>query len=158
MLKQIPSLIKPNNLCFDGKGVVNMYNTFSKYLKLVESIKKGDLIDTPNKTPAKVKCVIRTECKNHRVKFAALKSGLLITPFHPIKINGKWIYPADIARTYDIVADYTYNFVLESDHSVIINNTECATLGHEVYGDKEIISVLEHMNGWNEGLITFSPQ
>ena len=55
---------------------------------------------------------------------------LLITPYHPIKINNEWRFSKDIGETVNINCDYLYNFVLESGHILIINNIPCCTLGH----------------------------
>lgn len=41
--------------------------------------------------------------------------GLIITPWHPIKINGKWVFPtnANGGHTCRIFIESYYNFVME---------------------------------------------
>ena len=41
----------------------------------------------------KVVCVIKYYCKNNSESLVNLKGGLVITPEHPININGDWILP-----------------------------------------------------------------
>jgi hypothetical protein len=90
---------------------------------------------------------------------------MLITPWHPIIINNKWVFPINIAPEENIKLDCVYNLVLESDHIVLINSTPVVTLGHNFtdeivahpyYGSQKIIQDLSQMNGWNDGIITIS--
>jgi hypothetical protein len=37
-----------------------------------------------------------------------------ITPWHPVKINGEWKFPSDLAETDEVSIDFVYNLVLDS--------------------------------------------
>jgi len=66
-----------------------------------------------------------------------LEGGLVITPNHPVKIDGKWTRPLKLkAKDWGMV-DQVYNFVLETGHVMRINGVDCVTLGHEI-DDKDI--------------------
>lgn len=55
-------------------------------------IRKGDLIASPaiNGVEAKVSCVVKTPCLNNQAYFVEFEDGLIITPYHPIRVNGIW--------------------------------------------------------------------
>mgnify|MGYP002864154729 CR=1 FL=1 len=47
--------------------------------------------------------------------------GLVITKYHPIIKNGKWIFPINEGRVKRMYIESYYNFVLESGSSMMIN-------------------------------------
>jgi len=61
----------------------------------------------------------------------------MITPNHPIRINGSWIKPRNLSQEIVRIALRTtvYNFVLDKKHIMKINGIECVTLGHEIKGN-----------------------
>jgi hypothetical protein len=92
--------------------------------------------------------------------------GLSITKWHPIIIDGEWIFPVERTHAYLEKIDTVYNFVLDSKHIITINDIKCCTLGHNFtdncvishpyYGTDKIINDLSMMNGWKEGKITIN--
>lgn len=121
----------------------------------------------------KVVCVVETEYEQpiRLCKFG----GLSITPWHPIRnMNDRemrWYFPANLvsqgigATNYEMVYK-TYNLVLESGHSVEIDNYKVCTLGHHMegnvighpyFGTYRVIEDLKRQNGWGWGIITLSP-
>ena len=46
--------------------------------------------------PARVLCVLRTQCTNNLAYLVELSNNLLITPYHPVRVDGKWSFPCDI--------------------------------------------------------------
>ena len=144
--------------CFDGEDIVNMDNCTTKLMK---ELKAGDIIQTTDNSNGKIKCIVKTRCQNNTTKMVKI-NDLLITPWHPIFLNGKWEFPSNINTEFDHTCEYVYNIVLETGYSIIVNNIQCATLGHCLKGDviehpyfgtNKIIDDLKQMNGWNEGLI-----
>jgi hypothetical protein len=89
---------------------------------------------------------------------------LKITPKHPIRIDGKWMYPKDRSLTCDNPDERTvYSFVLEDTHIALVNGYECVTWGHAFKGDKvkhayygsqKVINDLMMFEGWNNGKVT----
>lgn len=61
-------------------------------------------------------------------------NGLIITNYHPIIYKGEWKFPVDVKPSEKIFIDKYYNFVLENGHVMIVNDTECVTLGHGFKG------------------------
>lgn len=68
-----------------------------------------------------------------------LIDGLLITEYHPAKINNEWIFPCDYKDSKLIQCDYVYNIILKNRSSILINGIECVTLGHGLKGP-----IIEH--------------
>lgn len=150
--------------CFDGNGMVAMYNIDSEtlYYKHVNEIKKGDVVYCPlnSEKYSIVKCVIKMKMMKNILMCDF--NGMKITPFHPIYINDDWVFPYDIYMPNNTYIDYVYDFVLDSGHCVEINGNNVITLGHgfnfnnivhhEYFGDKIIDDLMKH-SGWDDGYI-----
>lgn len=157
----ISNLHNSNNLCIDGDCYVLMANG---YTKSVKEIKKGDYVMSSNNESACVRCVIRTDCFQNKTHYVKLDEGLLITPWHPVRINGVWKFPQDLGNVIVYDTPSVYNFVLDKLHIMTINNVECVTLGHgfqepvvkhPFFGTEKVIEdfKMKYSNGWNKGLI-----
>jgi len=116
--------------------------------------------------PAKVSCVIKTNCDTHRAQLVEINK-LLITPWHPVRINNQWKFPYHLGPTTERNCSAVYNFVLETKHIMIINGIECVTLGHGFEGDviqhsyfgtQRVINDLQKLNGWNIGFIELTKE
>ena len=116
--------------------------------------------------PARVLCVLRTQCTNNLAYLVELSNNLLITPYHPVRVDGKWSFPCDIKGITQLPCDFVYSFVLESGHSMEIGGIECVTYAHgfkeevvkhEYFGTNRIIDDLKQMQGWESGYITLAP-
>jgi hypothetical protein len=142
--------------CFDGNGVVPMYDGTNK---LVKNLNEGDICNVNNQ-PSKIKCVLRTKV-NKNIDLVNI-NNMWITPWHPIMRNGEWMFPIDISNVESKYIDYVYNFVFTDHHSIIVNGVECIGLGHNIvgpvvshpyYGTNRVIEDLRKVDGWNNGFI-----
>lgn len=119
-------------------------------------------------------CIVRTEV-NRTVKMCRLSNGLLITPWHPVKVAPQmdWAFPAHIYVTQgkpqpdEIYVDYFYNLVLSTGHTVEIDGFTVCTLAHgfqgpvishPLYGTQFILNQLTQESGWDNGYVTLSFQ
>ncbi|CAF1241599.1 unnamed protein product [Didymodactylos carnosus] len=134
--------------------------------RFVKNIRRGDIIWGG----AKVVCVVKSVCKNSQAEMIQFENGLVISPWHPIRLNGKhWHFPCEVGgftRSIVLEAKEVYNFVLDSQHTMIVNGIECATLGHyfkgEViehgyYGTEHVIKDLKALAGWKSGCVVVMP-
>jgi hypothetical protein len=114
---------------------------------------------------ATVLCVVQTKCVDNKAKFVQFEGGLQITSWHPVRIDGKWVFPNDASE--DVVyksCDRVYNFLLDTHHVAVINDVECICLAHgiigdvvashEYYGSQRVVSDLMILPGWSEGNVT----
>jgi Mg-chelatase subunit ChlD len=149
-----------DNGCYHEDSLVHMGDgTFKKCSKIV----KGDVVMTLNGMTM-VLCVVKSNCYNNKCNMNVFDSGLMITPYHPIYYNNDWVFPTNVNNILkEVNCNAVYSYVLENDHSVIINNIPCITLGHnseysvlkhDYFGNK-VISHLSQMIGYNEGLLQF---
>lgn len=147
--------------CIEGKSLVSMYDGSEK---MIEEIKKGDEVLTPNGFKATVRCVVKTLTKDNKEFIVKFDSGLGITMWHPVRIDNKWTFPEDILSSTEVECPAVYSFVLntEDEHVMIVNGIDCIALGHGInlpvaehtyYGTDAIINDLTQMNGWDNGLI-----
>eukprot|EP00122_Pirum_gemmata_P015247 Pgem_evm1s14247 len=95
-----------------------------------------------------------------------LGNGLLLTPYHPVCIDNKWKFPVHLKPSSIHQLDSVFNFVLNKNHIMIINDIECITLGHgktdesgvldhAFFGTEKIIQELCRISplGWAEGYV-----
>ena len=144
--------------CFGGNSKVHVKGN---KIKLVSDIEKGDILSNG----AKVECVIKIIVSSGQTEMVYI-NGLSITRWHPIIIDGVWVFPGERKNAYLKEIDTIYNFVLDSKHIITINDIECCTLGHNFtdnsvithpyYGTNKIIDDLSLMDGWKEGKITIN--
>eukprot|EP00455_Lapot_gusevi_P026604 TRINITY_DN2805_c0_g1_i3.p1 TRINITY_DN2805_c0_g1~~TRINITY_DN2805_c0_g1_i3.p1 ORF type:complete len:244 (-),score=84.46 TRINITY_DN2805_c0_g1_i3:78-809(-) len=156
--------------CFAGDCVVQLEN--GSYCR-VDQLKKGDRIcgslnqDKP--VASTVLCVVKTSFAHQKVRLVQFPaSGLRITAWHPIRLDGVWHFPCQLVGAmdgvrYGEVADQAvYNLVLEEGHVAVINGVEVVTLahhmegpvvGHAYYGTDRVLEDLRGMDGFEAGLV-----
>ena len=154
--------------CFSGENLVEMANG---QLKKVESIEKGDKVHTQY-GEARVVCVLKTKCNNDEADLVQIfnkKSPtiLRVTPYHPILWKDSWIHPTSlpisVSRRSIQPCKAVYSFLLDDDHTMIINNTVVISLAHGrktdailehwFYGTREVVKFMMACPGWDEGLV-----
>ena len=157
--------------CFTGDSEVILANDT---IKLVREMNKGDYVKTPNGF-AKVLCVTKTYCHNNKTILVNMKNGLNVTPYHPIRYDNEWQFPANIVEDGNNSVNMSnqncnivYNFVLNKDHIMIINGYECCTLGHgftdndviqhDYYGTNQIVNDLQKSSTWENGVVNIYPE
>jgi hypothetical protein len=130
--------------------------------KQVKHLVKGDRIATPDGKGAIIRCVIRTATFEGRTDMCELEGGLMITPGHPVKHQGKWVYPKEIAERKTVTIDAFYNLVVDQGHIATVNDIELILLGHnytegilshEYFGSQRVINVLMKDSGFKTGLV-----
>jgi Mg-chelatase subunit ChlD len=160
-IASMASYVSSAGPCFAGICKVKMAD--DSY-KAVKDLQKGDIVMGGHKILALLKTPV-----NKKVDMVVFESGLIITPWHPMKLRYKreWIFPNSVEITSSIYMDYYYNLVLESGHIVEMNGYPVVTLGHgftdnEVithpyFGTSAIIDDLKKHPGWESGLLEMDP-
>lgn len=161
----------------------------------VKDLKKGDIVrcsspDASNSDDQKkldiygvVECVVELKCKQQKstMQMVNFPNGLRITPWHPIRQEGSWKFPADLYPIEEVTCDSVpavYCLVVrhlftqaDSDKqletyqaAIMVNGIECATLGHGVIDDKvashcffgeSSLVDLRQCQGWESGHVVF---
>jgi hypothetical protein len=144
--------------CFDGDGTVLLAN--NTYMK-VKELKKGDKILNHNNKECIIECIIKQNI-NSDVDVCSV-NDMLISPYHPIFLFNKWVFPATEFKIHKRFIESYYNIVLESDDTIIINSIPVITLGHNLntneitkhdyYGSNKIRDDLKIIEGYDNGLI-----
>ncbi|CAF2534503.1 unnamed protein product [Rotaria sp. Silwood2] len=149
--------------CFHENCVVLLSNGLTK---LVKDIRRGDVLRTPDGSEATVTYVVKITCAKGKASMVTFDCGLIITPWHPIRIDGNWKFPRDIRHEKEIECQEMYNFVLDKCHISIINGLECVTLGHNFkgeviehpyFGTAKVVDDLYAMDTLNTGFIELLP-
>ena len=154
--------------CFHGDSQVAMEDGSSK---ACAAVRQGDRVACGGVgngiSSARVKCVIKTLCRDGKTDLVQLPGGLLVTPYHPVQsAEGKWAFPADLGKASTMPCEAVYNFILEAapkHHSMVIDGTVFVTLGHGLeqdtvqhpfFGSMERVQQdLEQTKGWGEGYV-----
>jgi hypothetical protein len=152
------SFYKPSGPCVDGFGRVEVANGS---VSLVKDLVKGDVLISDGQL-ASIVCIIKTKIKSGYIDMLSI-NGMKVTPWHPIRINNKWDFPANIGTLIPVNCDYVYNFVLDKHHIMHIGGTDIITLGHGIssdpvlkhpfFGTEKVIDHLKTHPGWETGLI-----
>jgi hypothetical protein len=154
--------------CFGPNSTIQIKSAHSGVTACtISNLKSGNFVQVVGGEYAKVRCVV--EIYEDPKTLLVMKSGLTITPKHPVRINGKWHLPKTFEDCIQgtVISDIVYNVVLESSHILLVNGMECCTWGHNLNGDKDDDSVISHpfygtnriidqlrsYPGWKEGSI-----
>lgn len=155
--------------CFLGTNTIRMADGSTV---LVQDISKGDRVACNERGDVKgvISCVLVTKVPAGSAPMVTLpKSGLCITPGHPILVNNSWIKPKDIQPVTLTNCDCYYNFLLEDGGaSVIVNGIVCVALGHGIKGkvtehglwsdSQKVTSLMREFDsiGFSEGRVEIS--
>tara|TARA_B110000908_G_C10267943_1_gene466650 strand:+ start:5543 stop:7681 length:2139 start_codon:yes stop_codon:yes gene_type:complete len=155
-----------NAPCFHGNSTVLM---FDNHYKKVSHIVKGDIVKTASGKMGIIRCVVKTIISKGKLPMVGFNKGLLVTGWHPIRLNLIWCLPKTVGETYLVKCDAIYSFLLEEDNEpiMIINGIECVSLAHNLkgdviqhqyYGSDRIVKDLMKKDGWNKGLVVLDKQ
>jgi Mg-chelatase subunit ChlD len=137
-----------------------------------------------------IECILRSAAgggNNMQMNFIQLaEEGLIITPWHPVRVDGRWIFPKNLqsARMVSLSCDYVYSFLLRyasnsgnddedvvvrskgRPASMVVNGIDCISLGHGIvddpvashdfFGSEKIIDNLRELEGWSSGIVTYA--
>ncbi|CAF1510461.1 unnamed protein product [Adineta ricciae] len=143
-----------DNPCFHGSCTVQL---FDGSIKLVKHLQRGDRLHPHG---ASINYVLRTICHNAQAQFILFDGGLMITPWHPVRLDGvHWTFPYSLpsSELTTMPCEAVYSFVLSGEgHTIWVNDVECVTLGHGLqddivrhnyYGSERVIEDLRKLDG-----------
>jgi Mg-chelatase subunit ChlD len=147
--------------CFHNNCKITMANGEKIPIK---NLKKGDSIlsinENNNFVNANVVTIVETQITTKLREMVHLENGLIITPWHPIKLNNEWVFPNNIVSPTTTTCDSMITLVLDNYHIGFINETPCIMLGHNFkesildhpyYGTSKVIEDLKKNYGYAMG-------
>ena len=141
--------------CFNGDAIVELKNG----KKIIKNLKKGDIL----KNGAIVECLV--ENKINKEENVVNINGVYFSLYHPIELNGKWVFPCEHFKVIKKYIDSWYNLVLKNIHEVVLNGVKAITLGHNrtegvlkhpYFGTQKVIKALMKYNSYKLGFISTS--
>jgi len=150
---------RASNPCFAGHCQALMADGSQRP---VAAIHRGDSVRTADGGVAQVLCVLETLCRDGKAFLVELPGNLLITPYHPVRVNGHWHFPCDLAPVFELPCDAVYSFVLSRGHVMLVQGVECVGLGHNFsepvvahpfFGSRAVLDQLQTLDGWQQGHI-----
>ena len=79
---------------------------------------------------------------SERHKMVPLNGGrCMITAWHPVEHDGKWVFPADLEACVDVACAAVYSLLLDpAAHGVVeVGGIPCVTLGHQ-FTDNAVVA------------------
>jgi hypothetical protein len=146
--------------CFAPETVIRLADGSQR---MIRDLAPGLQVATPA-GPATIRALVT--CGTQRRSQPMTQLGELhITPWHPVRINGEWRFPADLAGFRERLLPVVYNLVLDTGHIVYANGYEACTLAHgfndspviqhDFFGTERVLMDLAQLGGWANGRPTF---
>ena len=141
--------------CFNGDAFVELKNGRKK----VKNLRKGDVLSNGGI----VECLVENKIK--KVENVVNINNVYFSLYHPVEINGKWVFPCEHFKATKKYIDCWYNLVLKNKHEVILNGVKAITLGHNrndgilkhpYFGTRKVIDALMKYKTYNSGFISTS--
>ncbi|RMD44420.1 hypothetical protein DV735_g732, partial [Chaetothyriales sp. CBS 134920] len=131
-----------SNPCFSGRSKVRLD---SDSLLPIEQLHPGHRVWT-QAGPSRVVAVLRTDPPADPSAGSVLckVKKLWVTPWHPVRVNGAWTFPAEIAEEMRVCDEPVYSLLLEQQqqqpsvtdhsaaHTVMVGGVVAVTLGHGI--------------------------
>lgn len=154
------SFMNSRGICFDGAGFVDMADGTTKR---VADLRKRDQL----KSGARVVALVQTLITDGLPIEVVEMNGVFVTPWHPVRLAGSWVFPAEVGKVEKRDLTAIYNLVLSENHVVEINGLSLITMGHErneestvlahpYFGTKRVVHDLMRFPGWERGLVTLN--
>ena len=107
---------------------------------VLQELKRGMKVSTP-KGIRRVGAVVRIAIEGGRLMMCRI-GGLKVTPWHPIRVEEKWVFPADVVEAQMEECNAVYTVLLEADahvdaHALEVEGVTAVTLGHGLVAGKE---------------------
>lgn len=160
--------------CLDGSTGVKMANGKIVQAKLLSrgmrvATLAFDKRGVPKHATSVVACILKTFQTNDMTPMVFLgEAGALLTPYHPIynaSTSGiSWTFPIECGTVHLVKTNAIFSVVLSDPrHAIVLDgDLAAATLGHEItgavighpyLGSKLVLKDLEHLPGWDNGLV-----
>lgn len=86
--------------CYHGNCEVTMSDNSKQ---LVKNLKKGDVVMAGNGLPSTIVCILKTVFRQGKAHLIHLDGGLLITAWHPIRLNNAWAFPINVGTGFMLI-------------------------------------------------------
>lgn len=158
--------------CFGGETRVLLATGTGRKEVPCAELRKGDrIVSGLSGEMSRIRCVIETVSSEGLPVIQFNDCNLSVTPWHPINVMGRWMFPADFAEKSDTghlrVVPRVFNFILEEearDHTILLDGRYPAVLlGHGLTDEEgvlnhkyfanygSVVADLSEMEGWQEG-------
>jgi hypothetical protein len=136
--------------CFDGNAIVSLVVGE----KRVRDLEKGDMLIDGGIVECLIETVLNGNCE------AVVLNGVAFTPFHPVEVCGKWVFPRDVGEIVEIGIDLWFNLVVRGNKVVELNGVRAITLGHGLvegvlkhpyFGTEIVVNALKQYEGYESG-------
>ena len=125
-------------------------------LRPVRDVRRGDRVRVPveqgrgraggedstitTTTTATVQCIVKTRTEAGVAGLVRLGGegrggGLLVTPYHPVRVGGVWSFPCALGPVTPVACTAVYSVVLDRGHVLSVGGVACVAMGHSFTDD-----------------------
>jgi len=160
--------LSSNPCCASGSlvWVKDLTKTPGIHRKPVENIVKGDVVSTDRDGVfGEIECVVRTECPGKKAILVQI-GDLRVTPYHPIKVMGNWVFPSTMASAESQECEALYSFVVNTRRPMVVNGhifstwghaLEGPVIGHDYFGTEKVIVDMKLFTTYDLGIVNLVP-
>jgi hypothetical protein len=107
-----------------------------------------------------LECVV--EQIENRYCSAVMVNGVAFSPYHPIHVAGKWVFPIEVGDPLPMWIDAWFNLILAGNKVAVLNGVRAITLGHNLvqdclahpyFGTQAIVRDLKRYPGYGDGRV-----
>jgi hypothetical protein len=173
--------------CFHPESKVLLHTGEHVSFRVLEQIvKSGERIflhssNRENDQIVELEVLVKTDTNYGPTQLCKIGSEnpVVLTPTHPIMIDGQWVHPKTVTEIYSEKLDCVYNVILRQNsstglraQSILVNGYECVGLAHGIkqavssvaydtfWGSEEIVNIIKglYFDQYNTGLVNFTRQ
>jgi hypothetical protein len=133
------SYIDRSGGCFAGYCKLKLFNRTEKRL---DELTGNELVYLADNVATTIKYIVKMRYKN--TEMCRINNDLIISAYHPINIDNRWMFPINVSEPETLDIDYMYNIVLDNGYWFLINNIKCVSLAHELRDFNQDNEILRH--------------
>jgi hypothetical protein len=144
----------PAGVCFAGECWVELKNG----RKMVRDLRKGDrLFDG-----GVVECVVEMIVPPGEISELCVIGRAVLTPYHPIELEGEWVFPCSMAPIVRSCIPSWFNLVVQGNKVARVEGVKAITLAHGMtrgvlahpyFGTDAVVDALKKYPGYAEGYV-----
>jgi hypothetical protein len=126
--------------------------------KMLRELRKGDLLFDGGV----VECVVETVMPPDEISDFCMIGRAIITPYHPIEVEGEWVFPCSIAPMGKARIPSWFNLVVQGNKIVRVEGVKAVTLAHGMtqgvlahpyFGTTAVVDALKKYPGYADGYV-----
>jgi hypothetical protein len=126
--------------------------------KMLRDVRKGDKLADGGV----VQCVVETIAAPGEISDLCVIGRAVLTPYHPIEVDGQWIFPCSLAPIVKAAIPSWFNLIVQGNKLVRVEGLTAITLAHGMtegvlahpyFGTNAVTDALSRYPGYDDGYV-----